>query len=243
VRERAAFVLIHGPICGPDTWWPVAESLAANGFQTVVPTLEADGSVPYWRSHTRSIVHSIANEVTPGVPLVLVAHNGSGQLLGVLGLVLRDVGYHVASYILADAGLPPNNQSRLEQLEVVAPDFAAELRQHLAAGGRFPNWTDVSLQPLIPDTERRDRLLAGVRQAPDAFWRETIPRAVQWPEAPVGVLLFSRSYEGTARVAHERRWPLRRLSANNHFLCLSDEHAVAEELVVLADDLTRSSAA
>jgi hypothetical protein len=243
VRERAAFVLIHGPICGPDTWWAVADTLGAGGIQTVVPTLEADGSAPYWRSHTRSIVHGIANEVGPGVPLVLVAHNGAGQLLGVLGLVLRDVGYRVDSYILADAGLPPNNQSRLEQLETTAPDFAAELRQHLAAGGRFPNWTDASLRPLIPDSDRRRRLLAGVREPPDSFWRETIPRAVQWPEAPVGVLLFSRSYEGTARAARERQWPLRRLSANNHFLCLSDENAVAEELVVLADDLTRSSAA
>ncbi|HSK95447.1 MAG TPA: hypothetical protein VK891_02430, partial [Euzebyales bacterium] len=95
----------------------------------------------------------------------------------------------------------------------------------------------------IPDSDRRQRLLDGVREPPDSFWRETIPQAAQWPEAPVGVLLFSRSYEGTARAARERQWPLRRLSANNHFLCLSDEYAVAEELVVLADDLTRSSAA
>ena len=243
MRERAAFVLIHGPICGPDTWWPVADTLRAGGIQTVVPPLTADGAAPYWRSHTRSIVHGIANEVPPGMPLVLVAHDGAGQLLGMLGLVLGDVGYRIVSYILADAGLPPNDQSRLEQLEMAAPELAAELRQQLAAGGRFPTWTDASLQPLIPDSERRQRLLAGVRQPPDSFWTETIPRADAWPEAPVGVLLFSRSYEATARAARERQWPLRRLSATNHFLCLSDENAVAEELVVLADDLTRSTAA
>jgi hypothetical protein len=243
VRERAAFVLIHGPICGPDTWWPVAEALGGGGTETVVPVLEASGTAPFWRSHTRSIVHSIAQEVPPGVPLVLVAHDGAGQLLGVLGLVLRDVGYRVASYILADAGLPPENESRLDQLETMAPDLAAELRDHLDAGGSFPNWTDASLRSLIPDTERRHRLLAGVRPPPYAFWEEMIPRAGGWPEAPVGVLLFSRSYEGTARAARERGWPLRRLSANNHFLCLTDENAVAEELIVLADDLIRSTAA
>jgi hypothetical protein len=243
VGERAAFVLIHGPICGPDTWWPVAEALGAGGTETVVPVLEASGTAPFWRSHTRSIVHSIAQEVPPGVPLVLVAHDGAGQLLGVLGLVLRDVGYRVASYILADAGLPPENESRLDQFEMMAPDFAAELREHLDAGGSFPNWTDASLRSLIPDTERRHRLLAGVRPPPYAFWEEMIPRAAGWPEAPVGVLLFSRSYEGTARAARERGWPLRRLSANNHFLCLTDENAVAEELIVLGDDLIRSTAA
>src|SRR5918996_6064067 len=50
VRERTAFVLIHGPICGPDTWWPVADALGAGGTATVVPALEAHGTAPYWRS-------------------------------------------------------------------------------------------------------------------------------------------------------------------------------------------------
>jgi hypothetical protein len=242
VREPAAFVLIHSPICGPDTWEPVAEILAADGAQVVVPNLNVD-EAPFWRAHTRSVVRSIAKEVPGGVPLVLVAHSSAGQLLGVLGLVLRDVGYQVASYILADAGLPPENQSRLEQLDAVAPDLAGELREHFAAGGSYPNWSDAALRPLVPDSQRRRRLLAGVRQPPYAFWEETIPSAGDWPDAAVGVLLFSRSYEATARAAREHGWPLRRLSANNHFLGLTDEYAVAEELLVLADDLLRSSAA
>jgi hypothetical protein len=208
----------------------------------VVPSLDV-GEAPFWRSHTRGIVRTIAKEVPAGVPLVLVAHSSAGQLLGVLGLVLRDVEYQVGSYILADAGLPPENQSRLEQLDRVAPELAVELRQHFAAGGSYPNWSDAALRPLVPNDQRRHRLLAGVRQPPYAFWEETIPSAGGWPDAAVGVLLFSRSYEATARAAREHGWPLRRLSANNHFLCLADEHAVAEELLVLADDLTSSSAA
>jgi hypothetical protein len=242
VREPAAFVLIHSPICGPDTWEPVAEILAADGAQVVVPHLAVDDA-PFWRSHTRSIVRSIAKEVPGGTPLVLVAHSSAGQLLGVLGLVLRDVGYQVISYILADAGLPPQNQSRLEQLDTVAPELASELRQHFAAGGSYPNWSDAALRPLVPDNQRRRRLLEGVRQPPYAFWEETIPSAGDWPDAAVGVLLFSRSYEATARAAREHGWPLRRLAANNHFLSLTDESAVAEELLVLADELISSSAA
>jgi hypothetical protein len=242
VREPAAFVLIHSPICGPDTWEPVAEIIAADGAQVVVPNLNVD-EAPFWRAHTRSVVRSIAKEVPGGMPLVLVAHSSAGQLLGVLGLVLRDVGYEVGSYILADAGLPPQNQSRLEQLDAVAPELASELREHFAAGGSYPNWSDAALRPLVPDSQRRRRLLAGVRQPPYAFWEETIPSAGDWPDAAVGVLLFSRSYEATARAAQEHGWPLRRLSANNHFLSLTDEYAVAEELLVLADDLISSSAA
>jgi hypothetical protein len=186
------------------------------------------------------VVHGIANEISGGVPLVLVAHSGAGQLLGVLGLVLRDVGYRVASYVLADAGLPPNNQSRLQQLEADAPDLAAELRRHLDAGRRYPTWNDTMMRALIADDDRRERLLAGVRRLPYPFWTETIPRAPAWPDAPVGVLLFSGSFEPTARTAQEHGWPLRRLSANNHFLSLGDENAVAEELMVLAEDLANA---
>lgn len=241
--EPTAFVLIHSPICGPDTWVPVADSLRAEGTHVVVPDLDVSGNPAFWRAQTRNIVRSIAEHVPPGVPLVLVAHSGAGQLLGVSGLVLHDVGYRVDSYILADAGLPPDNESRLDQLEREAPESAAELRRHLDAGGRFPDWGDSALRALVPDEARRRRLIAGLRQLPYDYWRESIPRAAEWPEAPVGVLLFSGSYEATARAAHERGWPLRRLSANNHFLALTDEHAVAEEVVVLADDLTAAAKA
>ena len=242
MHEPTAFVLIHSPICGPDTWEPVSMALRANGAQTVVPDLGVGDAPPYWRAHTRCIVRSIAEEVAPGVPLVLVAHSGAGQLLGVLGLVLHDVGYRVSSYILADAGLPPDNESRLQQLERASPEFSAELRRHFDAGGSFPAWTDEALQPLIPDDQRRERLLAGVRRLPYDYWRETIPRATDWPEAPVGVLLFSGSYEATAQAAAEAGWPLRRLSASNHFLPLADENAVGEEVVVLAEDLSAAPA-
>ncbi|HSK91216.1 MAG TPA: hypothetical protein VK875_07880 [Euzebyales bacterium] len=237
-----AFVLVHSPICGPDTWWPVAEALSAMDNHAVVPDLGIGGRAPYWRSHTRSVVRGIADEVAPGTPIVLAAHSGAGQLLGVLGLVLHDVGFRVAAYVLADAGLPPDGESRLQQLEREAPDFAAELRQHFGAGGSFPSWTDATLEGLIPDDARRARLLAGVRQLPFEYWEEIIPSAPEWPEAPVGVLLFSGSYEATAQAARQRQWPLRRLSANNHFLPLSDENAVAEELVVLAEDLSAAPA-
>lgn len=242
MHEPTAFVLIHSPICGPDTWWPVADVLRATGTQTVVPDLDVGSTPPFWRSHTRCVVRSIAEEVPPGVPLVLVAHSGAGQLLGVLGLVLHDVGYRVGGYVLADAGLPPDNESRLEQLDRLSPDFADELRRHFDGGGRFPSWGDAAFQTLIADDERRHRLLSGVRQLPYDYWRETIPRANDWPEAPVGVLLFSGSYEATAQAASVSGWPLRRLSANNHFLPLADEHAVAEELVVLAEDLSAAPA-
>jgi hypothetical protein len=168
---------------------------------------------------------------------VLVAHSGAGQLLGVLGLVLRDVGYRVAAYILADAGLPPDNQSRLAQLEADAPERADELRRHLDAGGRYPTWNDAMMRSLVADEARRGQLLTGVRHLPYAFWTETIPSAPAWPDAPVGVLLFSGFFEPTARAAAKHQWPLRRLSANNHFLTLADENAVAEELLVLAEEL------
>lgn len=235
--EGLAFVLVHSPIVGPDTWEPVAQVLRSRQAHVVVPELVDDGSPPFWRQHARCVVRRIAEDVEPGLQLVLVAHSGAGQLLGVLGPVLRDAGYQVAAHILADAGLPPEGLSRLEQLERETPQFADELRALFEDGQRFPVWSDEALAPLVPDAERRAQLLGGVRQLPPPYWEEQIPTALDWPDAPVGALIFSASYDATVRAAREQQWPVRIIDDDNHFVALADEERVADELLALTQIL------
>ena len=52
---------------------------------------------------------------------------------------------------LVDAGIPTDGKSRLEFMEAEDPPFARDLRQHLTAGGRFPEWTEEDLSSLVPD--------------------------------------------------------------------------------------------
>lgn len=235
--ERHAYVLVHSPITGPGTWEPVAAELDQRDIPAAIPALIDDGSPPFWRQHARCVVRGIAEDIEPGVPLVLVAHSGAGQLLGVLGPVLRDAGYRVAAEILADAGLPPGGRSRLEQLGDDAPDVAEELRDALDDGTPFPAWDDQTLRPLVPDDGQRQRLRDELRPQPAAFWVEQIPTSVDWPDAPVGALIFSDGYPTTVAAAEERGWPLRRLDGDNHFLALADAPHVADELVALTGEI------
>lgn len=235
--EPYAFVLVHSPVVGPGTWTPVAEALQARDAVTVVPELTDDGSPPFWRQHTRCVVRGIAEDVTPGVPLVLVAHSAAGQLLGVLGPVLRDAGYRVAAEILVDAGLPPGGRSRLAQLDEQSPELADQVRGLLDDGIGFPAWTDDDLVPLVPDDERRRRLLDELRPPPAGYWVEDIPTAVDWPDAPVGALILSAAYAPTAQAATDNGWPVHVLDTDNHLLPLDDEERVADELLGLTDEL------
>ncbi|HSJ45657.1 MAG TPA: hypothetical protein VK923_13335 [Euzebyales bacterium] len=235
--ERHAYVLVHSPITGPGTWEPVADELHQRGIPATVPDLIDDGSPPFWRQHARCVVRSIAEDIDPGAPLVLVAHSGAGQLLGVLGPVLRDAGYRVTAEILADAGLPPAGHSRLEQLGDDAPGAADGLREALDEGVPFPAWDDETLRPLVPDERRRQRLRDELRPQPAGYWLEQIPTAVDWPDAPVGVLIFSDGYAGTVDAATQHGWPLRRLEGDNHFLALANAPHVTDELLALTAEI------
>lgn len=233
-----AYVLVHDPVTGPVTWEPVAAELRGRDLVVVVPELLDDGLPPFWRQHTRSVVRAIAEEVPPGLALALVAHGGGGQLLGVLGPVLRDAGYVVAAEVLVDAGLPPGGDSRLAQLEDDEPQRAQQLRSALDDGGRYPAWTDDDLRPYIADDDWRRAVLTQVRHQPPGYWAEAIPTPLNWPDVPVGALVLSEEHRLTADAAEEAGWPVRRLPGDNHFAAFRDADGVADELVSLAGALT-----
>lgn len=229
------WLLVHSPIVGPDTWAPVASRLRTSGDEVVVPALHMDDQPPF---ATRHVDEAVAAQLPRGCRPVVVGHSGAGGLLGAIGRRLRDAGTPPAAYVLADAGVPATAPtSRLAQLRAEAPGLAGHLEAILAAGGRFPDWTDEQLAPLVPDPGRRARLVANLQPAPAGYWTEPLPVTPDWPDAPGAVVLFSGSYEPTARFAGAHGWPLHRLSDDNHFLTLADPDAVAVAMRELADDL------
>ena len=226
---------MHSPIVGPDTWEPVADALRDRGYETVVPVLGDDGSTPFWRQHVRAVSATIEDSMDRGVRVVLVAHSGAGQLLGLIGEAVTETGRSVAAYLFVDAGLPTVGHSRLEQLEGEAPEFAAELRQLFDTGGQFPDWSEELLAGLVPDEHRRQQLKLGIRHLPREYWEEEIPPAVAWPDAPCGALFFTDGYEPTAQTAIQQGWPLRQLANSNHFFMLSDPTEATNALTALVD--------
>lgn len=229
-------VLVHSPLVGPDTWAPVADGLRRRGHRVTVPVLSRTGS-PHWAAHTATVVEQVAAVDGPR-RVVLVAHSGAGQLLGHIAEALRDRDVEVAAHVLVDAGVPTDGGSRLDQLRAEAPDLADHLDELLRGGGAFPDWGPDLLAPLVPDPDRRRRLLDGLRPQGIEYWAEPIPVVDGWPDAPCGVLLLSNGYAATAARARREGWPLHDLAADNHFLLLADPDAVGDHLRRLVDDLT-----
>lgn len=226
----AVVVLVHSPLVGPGTWVPVAEELDRRGITAFVPDLVDNGKPPYWSQHAAAVADTLAN-VPADRAVLLAGHSGAGPILPAIAAELRQP---VAGYLFVDAGLPVDGRSRLELMEREGGDFARELREHLSAGGRFPEWTDADLEPLVPDARLRAQLLTGLRPRGLDFFADPIPAPTRWRrEASSMYLQLSAAYDQPAQQAEREGWSIRRLPGDNHFLMLADPRSSARALVEL----------
>lgn len=187
------------------------------------------------RQHVDAVVRAAA-AIPAEAPLVLVGHSGAGPLLPAIG---QEIGHRVAAYVFVDAGIPTDGRSRIELMETEDSPFARDLRQHLIAGRRFPEWSEADLAPLVPDALLRRLLIAELRPRPLPFFTEPIPVFAGWPDAPCAHLQFSPAYDVPARRAQEAGWSYREIVAG-HFHILVDPEAVADALLDLIEERTPS---
>jgi thioesterase domain-containing protein len=220
------------------TWSLVEPELRRRGHPSTVPALEeTSGPAPYWRRHAEAFARAI-ERARIRHPIVLTGHSGAGPLLPAVAAALRRP---VAGYLFVDAGLPRDGATRLDLLAAEIPAAAAQLRELLASGQRYPGWQDEDLRASIPDPELRRRMLAELRPRPADFWTEPIPVFAGWPDAPCAYIRLSAGYDASAARARERGWPVCSLEAD-HFHMLVDPTAVTEPLVGLAEQLTSALA-
>jgi hypothetical protein len=233
LSPRHLIVLVTSPLLGPSSWTPLREELGARGWESVVPLDLPDpaGRQAFWERAVGGIARSLS-ELRDHRPVVLVGHSGAGKLLpAVAGAIRRPVG----AYIVVDGSLPAGGSSRLEALPTEGSGgatFASTLASALEAGGRYPEWTDAELAPIVPDPERRRELLAELRPRGLDFWTEPFPTVNSWPDAPCCYLQFSETYAFAAEQARAMGWPVRHLPGG-HFHHLVDERAVADALIAL----------
>lgn len=230
---KPAFVLVHSPLVGPLTWAPVSRELRQRGIETVLPVLTGEeGEMPYWAQHASAVGATLA-PLAPDRRLILVGHSGAGPLLPVMATFSP---HPMSGYIFVDASLPHPGWSSLQDLEADMPDFAADLRQELEAGGSFPRWTDDDLRPVIPDEGLRRGVLAELQPRGLASFREPLPSFAGWPDAPCAYLRLSEGYDRAAEQARSKGWAYREFDAG-HFHMLVDPAAVAGTLLHLASSL------
>src|SRR5215217_594157 len=214
--DPGTMMLLHSPLVGVESWGRLPEALGRGGVAAVAGAVEGVLAAP----------------AQPGPP-VLVGHSGAGPLLAAAGAGLRAAGRPCAGYLFCDAGLPQEGANRLELLAIEDPAMAEAFRAELEQGGRFPEWDDAELAPLIPDPAARAALIGSLRPRGLAFFTEPLPPAAGWPDAPCGFLRLSAAYDTWAAAAAARGWPTAGLDAG-HFHPLVDPDGVAAALLALA---------
>jgi hypothetical protein len=227
------YVLIHSPVTGPRTWAPVAERLRAAGCEVAVPSLLGigEGNPPFWPRAVAAVT-AAAEGAAPGEPLVLAAHSGAGVLLPAIAAALPRP---VRCSVFVDATVP----ARTGVTPVVPGEFLEVLAGLAGPDGRLPRWTDwwadQDVAPLFPDAATREAVTAELPRLPLAFYREQVPVPTGWDPASGAYLHFSAAYDGEAREAAERGWPVRTLPGE-HLHQLVDPAGVATVLRELAGD-------
>jgi hypothetical protein len=230
--DVGSLVLLHSPLVGVESWGRLPQALGRGGVAAVAVAVGGDDRPPFAERYVRGAVDGVvAARVRPG-PLVLVGHSGAGPLLAAVGTRLRAAGRPCAGYLFCDAGLPEDGASRLDLLAVEDQTTAEAFRAELERGGRFPEWGDAELAPLVPDPAARAALIGSLRPRGLAFFTEPLPVAAGWPDAPCGFLRLSAAYDGWAAAAAAKGWPTAGLDAG-HFHPLVDPDGVAAALLAL----------
>lgn len=233
-------VLAHSPLTGPEAWGRLPTVLRARAAgvldDVVVVAVRDDEEPPYAGRYVARAALQVRDAVGAARTL-LVGHSGAGYLLPHLGAARRAARAPVAGYVFLDAGLPPSRPtSRLDLMRSEDPTYADELEPHLMRGGRFPDWTDDDLRDLVPDDAARAALVGSLRPRDHDFFTEPIGVAPDWPDAPCGFLRLSPAYDGAARLARARGWPVvegPRDRPGGHFAMLADPASVADDLLEL----------
>lgn len=220
--------LIPSPLTGPLVWAPVSRVIRRHGVDTRIATPDdgEDSLLPYWARHAVSVARWLHGLSPPGA-VILVGHSGAGPLLPAIGAFSP---HPVAGYVFVDAGLPIPGQSRLDEMMASLPEIGQELADRLAAGGRFPEWTEEEAREIIPDEGLRRGILAELRPRSQGFFTESLPSVAGWPDAPCAYVKLSAAYSEPAKYAQKRGWLYREFDAG-HFHMLVDPEAVAAAIL------------
>ena len=248
------FILVHGPLIGPFTWVPVAAELRKLGASVVIPALNSpamrEGS--YWKHHCDLFAIELADVSMDTSEAVLVGHEGAGPLLPKLGEQIDGP----AAYVLVDADLPKDGASLFDMFadeEHIEEFRRAAVEPALPRGRHTPHavreaiaetvreWPldllrdAVTLQPNNM-ADVNSTVFAGKRPTPIEVLEEPLPVPASWPDAPVGYLHLSKTYDAAASAAGAEGWPVRALSTS-HVQMLLDPEPFARELAAFAEEV------
>lgn len=229
----ARFLLLHSPLVGPRTLWPLAESLEGLGHTAAVPDLRtATEAGPQLADSIKSLAVQSLSIIRGRSPLVLAAHSGASSYLPILAPELDPDGA-----VLIDAGLPP-----LSGTFRPSADFRSELDRRVEADRHLPAWphwwSEAQLAQLIPERELRIAISSECPRVPISFYDSAIEVPDGWARRWVGYLRLSAAYEAQAAKAAEHGWPTRRRTGGHLDTATHPDEVAAALLELIGAILT-----
>ena len=248
------FILVHGPLIGPFTWVPVAAELRKLGATAVIPALNSPAmrEGTFWEHHCNLFATEMADVSMDTSEAVLVGHEGVGPLLPKLGERIEGP----AAYVLVDADLPEDGASLFDMFadEAQIEEFRrASVEPSLPRGRLAPHaprevatetvreWPldllrdAVTLQPNNM-ADVNSTVFAGKRPTPIELLEEPLPVPATWPDAPVGYLHLTKTYDQAAAQAAAEGWRVRELRSS-HVQMLLEPEPFARELAAFAEEV------
>lgn len=223
------FALLHSPLTSALIWRGVADALARRGRSAFCIKLPEPQHLhpPYWLVHAATAAEALPEEGS----VTLVAHSGAGVLLPAIARFAanRERSAHVERLVFVDCDLPRDGCSRFD---LMTPDDAARMKAQCKDGWML-RWTDVALEPVIPDRTMRAAFVAELPQVPSAMYEEAIAVPDGWSATPVSYLSLSRFYPEAVRAAEQNGWGVRKVEGANHLTPYTDPERIATELETL----------
>jgi pimeloyl-ACP methyl ester carboxylesterase len=216
-------LFVHSPVAGPSTWHYVAEVLQRNGFHCAAPDLTGVAATgpPYYPKYATAAAAAVGETADT---VVVVGHSAAGALLPAIAAAVGD---RTRGAVFVDAMLPQPGRS---WFGTAPPGLEAQLRA-LADDGVLPPYDEWfppgTLEELVPDPARRERLIAEAPRLPVAYFDEPAPQ-VQFEESVACAFIrLGAPFDAAADKAERLGWWVARRDWD-HLRMLSEPVAVAD---------------
>jgi hypothetical protein len=217
--------LLPSPLTGAAVWDPVAERLAADGWQVVNVPLPATAP-----AHAADVLAAFVAAMPEDQDAVLIPHSNAGLYVPAISTRRPVVGY-----IFTDAVLPPPHG----QAPMIPADLYEVIAAKADADGLLPPWTqwwDEDISRLFPDAQTRARIERNQPRLLLSYFDGSLTVPDGWDVHPGAYLAFGDTYAAERADAASRGWPTRTLTGE-HLHTLVNPAQVAAALTKLLSAL------
>ena len=213
--SQPAIAVLHSPLVGPISVEPLADALAARGWQVELPTLV--GVLDAEDAGRADVIDRFVTRLGHiEQPLVLLAHSGAGHVVGEVAAQVPST----AMVIFIDGDLPVPGESWVDH----APDELADSLHSQVDNGRLPPWSEWFPEAALPD-------LGPLPRMPWSYLTE--PAAADQWHGPWAYIRLTDAYPSSVARAESVGAPVARLDTD-HLAPFTHPQVVAdatEELI------------